>query len=54
MQRFLESVQVNCKDYFVMDHAEVVPETDLTRPEGDCYYLPDEKIQQYHQVTYCV
>ena len=22
-----------------MDHAEVVPETDLTRPEGDCYYL---------------
>ena len=23
-----------------MDHAEVVPETDLTRPEGDCYYLP--------------
>ena len=23
-----------------MDHAEVVPETDLTRPEGDCYFLP--------------
>ena len=23
-----------------MDHAEVVPETDLTRPEGDCYSLP--------------
>ena len=28
------------KEYFVMDHAEVVPETDLTRPKGDCYYLP--------------
>ena len=26
--------------YFVMDHAEVAPETDLTRPEADCYYLP--------------
>ena len=28
------------KEYFVMDHGEVVPDTDLTRPEGDCYFLP--------------
>ena len=32
------------KEYFVMDHAEVVPETDLTTPEGDCYYLPMHRV----------
>ena len=28
------------KEYFVMNHAEVVPETDLNRQEGNCYFLP--------------
>ena len=26
-------------DYLEKDHAELVPETDLRRPEADCYYL---------------
>ena len=29
-----------------MDHAEVVSETDLTRPESDWYYLASERSER--------